>query len=171
MSKEKITHRKKRRIPLSVYLSYLLIVTLVATGVTFSAYVTRISGADSARVAKFLVTVDSVQQETIKFLDLIPGDVRQWEFDVDFDSEVAAQCKIMLSSTQNLPLTYTLTHGDSTQNVELGEWMDVYEVVAGGHNETQEFVLTVTWPANENATELMGMADAVTLYIKTEQID
>jgi len=170
MSKRKFENQKKRRIPLNAYLGYLLIVTLAVTGITFSGYVTKSTGEDSARVARFVVTAESVEQATFNFSDLIPGDTCKWEFDVEFDSEVAAQCKMLLTSTGNLPLEYTLTHNETTKNVTLSEPLDIYQVAAG-YKGTQTFILTVTWDENDNNIEYMGMADAVTLSITTEQID
>lgn len=43
----------RRKAPLKRYLIYLLIVTFIISGVTFSKYVTSSSGGDSARVAAF----------------------------------------------------------------------------------------------------------------------
>lgn len=170
MSKGKFERQKKRRIPLSVYLGYLLIITLVVTGVTFSGYVTRTTGEDSARVAKFVVTANSVETQEIVFSDLIPGDTQTWEFTVDFDCEVAAQCKMLLTSTDNLPLKYTLTHDGETEDVTLSVLLDIYQVAAG-YNGTQTFTLTATWDKDDNDIKYMGMADAVKLSITTEQID
>jgi len=170
MSKGKFECQRKRRIPLSVYLGYLLIVTLVVTGVTFSSYVTQTTGEDSARVAKFVVTASSVETEKIVFSDLIPGDTETWEFTIDFDCEVAAQCKMLLTSTNNLPLEYTLTHNGTLTDVTLGTPLDIYQVAAG-YTGTQTFTLTAKWDKNNNNIKFMGMADAVTLSITTEQID
>ena len=170
MSKGKFERQRKRRVPLSVYLGYLLIVTLVVTGVTFSSYVTQTTGEDSARVAKFVVTANSVETEKIVFSDLIPGDAKTWEFTVDFDCEVAAQCKMLLTSTENLPLKYTLTHNKTTTDIDLGASLNIYQVAAG-YTGTQTFILTATWDENDNNIEYLGMADAVTLSITTEQID
>lgn len=46
---------KKRRVklPLRAYLMYITLLSFLFTGVTFSKYVTRSSGGDSARVVKF----------------------------------------------------------------------------------------------------------------------
>lgn len=43
---------EKRKLPLRAYLLYLLLLSLMLTGVTFSSYVTSSGNSDSARVAK-----------------------------------------------------------------------------------------------------------------------
>lgn len=54
LNKKNASERTKRnRLPIHVYLVYLLVATLVFTGVTFSKYVTSSTGGDSARVAVF----------------------------------------------------------------------------------------------------------------------
>ena len=46
------------RLPLHVYLSYLLVATFLFTGISFSKYATTVSVQDDARVAAFSVSVD-----------------------------------------------------------------------------------------------------------------
>lgn len=55
MQKKQHRFKKKKhtRLPLHVYLSYLLVAALVFTGVTFSKYVTSTNAGDSARAATF----------------------------------------------------------------------------------------------------------------------
>ena len=166
----KYEKKNKMRLPISAYLTYLLVATLLFTGVNFSKFATTSSGEDSARVAKFAVTENSVETEKIVFSDLIPGDTKTWEFTVSFDCEVAAQCKMLLTSTGNLPLQYILTHDGKMQEVNLSDLLEIYQVAAG-YNGTQTFTLTATWDEDDNNIEYMGMADAITLSIITEQID
>lgn len=49
----KYERKKSRRLPIHVILGYLLLLTVLLTGVTVSKYVTSTPGGDSARVAAF----------------------------------------------------------------------------------------------------------------------
>lgn len=65
-----ISEKKKRiRLPVHVYLLYLLVATLIVTGVTFSKYLTSTNAGDSARVAAFgdleLVEIDQPKKYII----------------------------------------------------------------------------------------------------------
>lgn len=67
MRKNKYSSEKKKhiRLPIHVYLSYLLVATLIFTGVTFSKYITATNAGDSARIAAFgdLVMVEENKPE------------------------------------------------------------------------------------------------------------
>lgn len=49
--------QRLKRLPVHVYLAYLLVCTLLLTGVSFSSYITSANGSDNARVAAGVVTV------------------------------------------------------------------------------------------------------------------
>lgn len=46
----------RRRLPLAVYLAFLLVAALAFTGASFASYKTEATSSDSARVARFVVT-------------------------------------------------------------------------------------------------------------------
>ena len=46
----------RRRLPLAVYLAFLLVAALAFTGTSAASYKTQASGSDGARVARFVVT-------------------------------------------------------------------------------------------------------------------
>ena len=57
----------RRRLPLAVYLAFLLVAALAFTGASFASYKTEATGSDSARVARFVVTAakDASQKEDL----------------------------------------------------------------------------------------------------------
>lgn len=57
----------RRRLPLAVYLEFLLVAALAFTGASFASYKTQATSSDSARVARFVVTAakDASQSESL----------------------------------------------------------------------------------------------------------
>lgn len=70
--------RKKGRLPLKAYLLYLLLVSFLLTGVTFSRYVTKSFTGDAARVARLgqlSITENGVERTDNEAVDwtVVPG--------------------------------------------------------------------------------------------------
>lgn len=151
--------KRKHKLPLTAVLSYLIVVTLVATGVSLSAYVSTASGGDEARVAKFNIVVTDNGQTTLtkNFTAAIrPGDTLG-TFDVKNGSEVAVQYSAkVINLTNNLPITATVTGGQSGI------------LQPGG---TAEGAVTVHWASTANDAEYMGKVDSIQIVITAEQID
>lgn len=175
MMKDKASLQKKtgRRLPLVAWLGYLLVVTFVVTGVTFSGYVTRTNGGDSARVAKFDVTEGIPDTYTTELQGMYPGSEETLEFTVKSESEVAVACYMILTTTQNLPVEYYITSGDVTETVVLEEKTQFATLQPG--TKDASFTLNVKWPntvdSEWDAETYMYLADAITLTLVTEQID
>lgn len=53
---ENTRNKPARRLPLAVYLAFLLVAALAFTGASFASYKTEATSSDSARVARFVVT-------------------------------------------------------------------------------------------------------------------
>lgn len=64
--------RRRVKLPLRAYLLYLALMSFLLTGVTFSKYVTRSSGGDSARVVKY-GTVDISETVPAGGWVIVPG--------------------------------------------------------------------------------------------------
>ena len=94
MMKDKASLQKKtgRKIPFVAWLGYLLVVTMVVTGVTFSGYVSKSGGEDSARVAKFDVTENIPVTYTTALTGMYPGSENSQDFTVTSNSEVTVAC-------------------------------------------------------------------------------
>ena len=90
----------RRRLPLAVYLAFLLVAALAFTGASFASYKTVATGSDSARVARFVVTAVSDEKE----MNLTVGETQTdnvYSFTVKSDIEVAAKGKISIIGVPN----------------------------------------------------------------------
>lgn len=65
----KYEKKAKFRLPLSAYLTYLLVATLMFTSVSFSKYATTASGSDSARVACWVADITGNEKSGNRTLD------------------------------------------------------------------------------------------------------
>lgn len=167
--------KRRRRIPLSVWLAYLLVATLIATGVTFSGYVTEAYGSDSARVAVMAtdVTVTLTGDQFIA-----PGEEVTFGFTVaNYENnkvcEVAQKYTIqeikLLSNpdgTENLKgITFTVMDGEKTVNLP---YTDQF---AAGENQAKTFTIKANWPAGNYGEEMSFEVDAIEITVNAEQID
>lgn len=110
---------RRGKLPLHVYLAYLLVCTFLLTGVSFSRYISSASGNDSARVAAGLVAVNHDETTTME-MDRAGGDTvqtRVFSFSVsNVQSEVAIHYDLVLKLDQFLPngVTISLYKNDDT---------------------------------------------------------
>lgn len=81
------TPKKETKIPMHVYVGYLLILTLVFTGVSFAKFATSGDAADTAKVAAFSVTasVGDDNSKTVDFNDAAQkfGTSKTVEYDIN----------------------------------------------------------------------------------------
>lgn len=96
------------RLPLHVYLAYLLVCTFLLTGVSFSRYISMADADDSARVAAGLVTVTYDDNNTILEMDRADSDdgavTKEFHFQVsNNNSEVAIRYGMVLTLDASLP--------------------------------------------------------------------
>ena len=144
---------------LAAVLLCLTLFSFYFSGGLYAKYVTRASGSDSARVAKFDVSIQSVldiYSEMIPLGDIQPGDSKTIEFTVTNNSEVAvAFIATVTNLTGNLPLDIPLS--------------GVPQNLAPGENKAIE--LTVSWDKNKSDPANMGKTDLLNLRIVVEQID
>lgn len=108
-------------LPLHVYLAYLLVCTLLLTGVSFARYVSDANADDSAQVAKGVVTVSYDDSTTVTLEQPDNYDEPQtgeFTFTVSSaGSEVAIRYDIVLNLAQPLPTGVTIRlykNGDPT---------------------------------------------------------
>ncbi len=153
--------KRKHKLPLTAVLSYLIVVTLVATGVSLSAYVSTASGGDEARVAKFEIVVTAGSNNKVVLTESIdiaikPGETFG-EFTVTNSSEVAVQYFAAVNNlTQNLPIK---------TNVEKPQAKVLQP------NETATDIVKFYWDVDETNAEYMGKVDSIQIVIIAEQID
>lgn len=170
----------------ALLLCLVLITTYLLSG-AYSKFFSGASGGDSARVAHFSPNFTSAM--VVDFKNATPGDATEINFTVQNFSgekmpEVAMKYKILLKTTGNIPLTFTLL--DSSRN-QLGsawdcngtsgeceyEYTDSSLVFSAGRQETDQYKLQIEWPVDEHRknAQFSGMTDAVYLSVEFLQID
>lgn len=172
--------RKKRRhrLPIHVYLSYLLACTMLATGVTFSNYVTGASCTPStARVAAGAVRVTKTSAGSLE-IDCRnkENDSATYTFTVSNSdrgktSEVALGYDVIVELDEALPDGVDLTLGNKQAKITDSEKTYIfYNVGTFGANTSDSRKHTLTFSANSN--DLFDEAEIdVTISVRTYQID
>lgn len=155
-----------KRPPVFVYVGYLLVATVIFTGVTFSGYISTTVGSDQARVAKFDVDIagSGMQEILVGVKDMMPGDIINKEFQITNSSEVAVELVITATLMyDNLPLDLTVSSMDAKAGA-------TFEMAAGA---SEPYILAIHWPNVEgkNGHELAGKADMIRVVINVMQKD
>ena len=170
---------------LFLYLSYLVLVSFVVTGITFSRYDTVTSGSDEANAAQAVfeyvpisatINGDPIAdiQNGISVADVKPGDELIYYFDIkNYDgsniNQVLLKYNIDVSFSPNpttLPLTYLLTPADSYPSAG-GNWI----YLGFDSEETHSYMLMVLWAAADDNPSYIGKQQNVQIQINTEQAD
>lgn len=158
-----------------------LITTYLLSG-AYSKFYNTASGGDNARVARFSPEFTST---VINVENRLPGYSAEIPFTVqntsdENPSEVAMKYKIVLKTTGNIPLTFTLKNSEGTalqtRNCDGKSGECVYEydplrVFSVGTNEEDNYSLKIEWENTKKDAKFSGMTDAVYLSVGFEQID
>lgn len=156
-----------------LYLLYGITVVMLLTTVTLSRYLTTISGTGAAQVAN--VALGGTLP--INVTDMHPGESRAIAFTVkNADngkiSEVAQSYAISVSSTGNLPLSFTLGSSESTDHALTqanGSSTWTGGLLPHTTETTHAYTLTVSWPGGQNNPKYAKEVDAVTLRVDAQQ--
>ena len=168
---------KKRKFDFHIFVmrlaAVLLSLVMLTTGMVsgrYARYVTSATGSDSARVAKFTVTQQSITRgetedltQTIPMPLILPGESHTVNIAIAHD---AVNNIIEVSSTNNLPLQFSVSDRSSRQ--VLGNPASEY-FAPGIH--TKEYTVTISWPDTTNAQAYIGMVDLLTIKVTTQQVD
>lgn len=165
-----------RFLPLPVWLAYLLVCTLLLTGVSFARYITTASGSDAARVAAGLVTVDYDDTNEIKLVRPSTDGLltENYKFTVsNGSSEVAIRYDVVVTLDKPLNSGVTMTL-DGQTGTETGDRKQ-YEFTnmgtfAAGENDTYTHTLSFTGNFD---TISSGTDDTynIKILIRSRQID
>jgi len=151
-----------KRPPIFVYVGYLLVATVIFTGVTFSGYISSTMGNDQARVAKFDVKETGVQELFIDAEAMLPGDQFSTPINITNSSEVAVELTINATLMHgNLPLVLSI---NNTSAVD-------YTYTLAPNSTMTEFPLVVEWPKEENDPAWAGMTDMIRVVVSAVQKD
>lgn len=161
-SGSRLEKKKRTRLPLSVWLAFLLLVTLTV-GSTLARYNTSVSGDTTARVAKFQMTTvaDSNNVQTV-WLDAGSGDSGTYKFTITNDSEVAVRYSVIVNS---VPANVSVTLGDETL-ISTGSGTLTFTAKQLGIGAAD--TCTLTFQALDDAA---AVSQQVTIKIHTEQVD
>ena len=183
-------HRKNDKLhyPVLVFriaalLACLTLMTTYLLSGAYSKFFSGASGGDGARVARFSPGFTSA-----KVLDFekTPGYNAEIGFSVqnysdDSLPETAMKCKIVLKTTGNIPLTFTLMDSaenplqtwecDGTSGEQLYEYSDSSLVFSMGVKQSQAYKLKAEWKSDKKDARFSGMTDAVYVEAVFEQID
>lgn len=160
-----------RRLPLHVYICYLLVAVLLIGSVSLSRYVAEGEGSDAARVA-LLAGGEATADFTVDAAGSYPGGtwmvpVTVSNYEGDKVSEVRMAYTVSLeNATGNLPLEYSLYNDrEGTDEAEEG-W-----ITEAGRKEDKTFWLGVQWPEEKNQMSYAYEIDILQLRVSAEQVD
>ncbi len=171
----------RRRLPLAVYLTFLLVAALAFTGASFASYKTQATSSDSARVARFVVTaaksegqredltLDSTDPSatytfTVSNTDANGANINEtatsYDVNVVFPNTLSGVSLTLKNNTDNKDID-----GTTTDNVTY-TFKNAGAFAAG---TPQEHNLTLTFAANADAAS--GSWSNIKITVNAEQVD
>jgi hypothetical protein len=176
---------------LPLYLVYLIIVTLVVTGVSFSKYGTIVDGTDTARVAKpvleyvptsatFRGQALSSLSEGLSFTDVKPGDELIYTFDIrnyegeglnKVRNEVLLKYNIVVSVQPENELPLSTTLGPTLPDITYPSAGSGWTILGLGEDITHSYTLRILWNAAETGSVYANKTQTIRITINAEQID
>ena len=161
--------RSLKKIPLRVWLFYLLLISILFTGVTFASYKSESSGGSTTKVALFA----NDTAVNIPITEVYPGctfevPITVLNYEGDKVCEVSERYEIeAILVTERLPLTINWRN-DEEPNQAGNVYGDMH--VAGGKQE-KTHTLVVSWPAGNANYEYADEIEVIRIIIHCEQID
>lgn len=168
-----------RPLPLSVWLAYLLVCTLLLTGVSFARYTVTNSGDDTARAAAGQVTVDWADNTNITLAaSSTDGAEASYTFSVSNNgSEVAIQYDVVVTMQEPLPQGVTMkldgescTKSDESTGEAVYEFSDVDIFEANG-DRTNNHILTFAKESGSSTSGTENKEYNIQIAVRAQQID
>lgn len=165
---------RRVRLPLYVYLSYLLVATFLFTGISFSKYATTVSIQDNARVAAFSVNIDGKAAAAL-VLDASNETLssNSYSFSVSSNSEVLVADIVTVTLPDELPagiyLTMTVNSAEVISEINGSTYKFVKNFAYG-----EDFHLwTLTFTADQNVLEIVDIFELnnISIHVDAMQID
>lgn len=169
-----LNRTRRVRLPLHVYLSYLLVATFLFTGISFSKYATTVSVQDEARVAVFSVSVDGEAAADL-LLD-ISNEVQtanSYSFSVSSNSEVRVADVVTVTLPEELPagiyLTMTADSVEVTPEINGTTYKFVKNFVYGPDSH----LWTLTFIADPSVLEIVDVVELnnISIHVDAMQIN
>lgn len=160
-----------------VWLVYAIVVAALVSTTTLSRYMTTVTGTGTASVA----SVALGGTFNIDVSNMIPGMSKGVSFNVTNEkdgavSDVVQDYTIIVTTTGNLPLSFTLTTAATPSTdyaLTLVQDGNTYTWSGGRLPHTTEtthsYTLTAVWPANATDPKYAREVDAVTLTVNAQQ--
>ena len=150
--------KKNKFDPLRLAAAYLLILTLVSTGISFASYSTSVDvQSNSAGVAAFGITT-TLQDATVKMDTTNAPQSDTQSFTVTNSSQVAVNCTVRVS---NIPSDVTVTCNRITGTVSENTPIPVGTLAPGVTSEPIELVFSVQKEKEVSATDISITVHAV----------
>ncbi|HVI43110.1 MAG TPA: hypothetical protein VM577_21080 [Anaerovoracaceae bacterium] len=166
-----------------IFLTYLVLISLVVAGVSMSRYETTMTGSDIAVIGQAVIDYVPVSATLngepipasggINISDLSAGSVVVYKFDINNYkdgnlNQILLKYKISVSfnpDPKTIPLTYTLTPDDTYQSAGDGGWV----LLGYSSEETHHYTLRIIWDGAEIDPAYLNQQQTVQLKINAEQ--
>lgn len=170
ITKREKEKKQKFHLPLSAWLSYLVLITILFSSVSLAKYTASTTDSDAAKVAKFdvAVTPDSEAAQKNKItLNLVEReDTESYSFVVNNNSEVAVRYVIIVS---NIPqhIYISLNDGefhesaDGTVTFDQNDMLDI----------NGEAICKLTFKAGDELESPMLYEDKMKVEVRFDQVD
>jgi len=169
----------------SLYFTYVLVISILLTGISLSRFSKSVTGGDFARVARVVfeyvpvsatLNGDPVSVEGgIDVSDAQPGDVLVYVFELrnydgTYTNQVLLKYNISVKfdpAPGNLPLTYTVTPA-STLYPPVG---DGWTYMGFDGQTTHSYTLTVNWDDTDVDPIYLDKQQTIQIEVSAEQVD
>ena len=158
-------------IPIKVYLSYLIIVTLIFSGVSISKFSTTVSSNAETRVA---IMAEDVVCNLKDQIFLAPGETEEIVITLTNKEdgkvcEVSQQYSMIVRNlSDNLELNQEYFLIDGLQEVKVDKVDGIFEA---SKEKSVTYKIKITWPNVPQPETSAFEVDALQVVINTEQID
>lgn len=178
--------KKRVKIPIKTYLIYLVLVTFLVTGVTFSRFIATVTGGDSATVAKPVIDLSLKEGEnyvyTLNPVSMKPGDEIRYTVRVANGDSMSTITEVALSYTISAQVEYTV-NPQSNENPPITAAIYVSDdpftetLAAGPHNfgigpiqDDHLYILILSWDSMKNDyLDYVGDKYTVTITVDWQQ--
>ena len=177
--------KQHKMIKIAAVLLILVMYTTHLCSNLYARYITYSSSSDSARVAGsvlefYLLEEGQLQTFELDLSQMVPGD--QYKYDLVFCnyneevvSEVQMEYAITLKTTGNLPLAYTISPLEDSQDLFLQTSTNIYYwydgVMKASEKTIQKYTLTVSWDKSKNNPYYADEIDLVEVSLTASQQD
>ena len=145
------------------WIVFLLLLTMLATGVSFAKYVTTVTGTGTVSVAR--PVVEFAEESLTDILAMRPGDSAERDFSVTNRGQNQVKMAYRLS-VQNVPDILSAVILRDGAPVNLSDWIGI----GFASEEVHQYTLRLTWTGS-SAADSMGKTWSPSIRLEAEQVD